>query len=181
MKAKTILAFLFLGFALANAQNTLLNEQIILDSIFTLRKADIALPPLGYNLVLSRIAHRAAIANLNRDTIKHTDSQGKTISIRAEEEGFERIAGEICCVGYYPEEETHDLNTLASSLGHEFKTSIRNSPRHYTGIMSKTGVDYRLYGYSLVFKQVDFSGFKFVKYSLTLVIGESEQSKPKQK
>jgi hypothetical protein len=106
--------------------------------------------------------------------IEHTDSSGKNLSTRTQEESYDGATGEIVAVVYLMCSDA-DGNRAAyrEELGSAFKQAIRNSSSHYHGLMSQTGKAWNEFGMSLVRQRETIDGVCMEKTSLSIVLGES--------
>jgi hypothetical protein len=174
--AISILLLLVSVESIADSSDISAFDQNVLEQIFILREEG-RLGPLQIDSKLNAMAKRVADANLERtETLEHRDAQGKTVTKRAEEEGYPGHAGEIVSVGFFacdgPSENDHGSLERSKELGVEFREAIRKSPPHYQGIMAQTGTDWDQFGYSLVSKRVMIENTCFQKYSLGLIVGK---------
>ncbi|NDF14152.1 hypothetical protein EB061_02375 [bacterium] len=143
----------------------------IMAKVFELRE-ERHLSSLEGSATLSRIAARAANANLDRESsIEHTDAKGKKLSTRTEEEGYRGATGEIVAVRLESCSEEERDPAFEDELGISFKEMIRASTPHYLGLTSQTGVNWTEYGYHLTFKQTTINGVCVEKFSLAIVLG----------
>jgi uncharacterized protein YkwD len=147
--------------------------------VFSLRK-DAGLPDLSRNGVLNRIAARSAKANLLREAmIEHTDSSGKNLATRTQEESYDGATGEIVSVIYLMcSDADGDSGAYRDEVAVAFKQAIRNSSSHYHGLMSQTGKAWNEFGMSIVRQRETIDGFCMEKTSLSIVLGESDHVNP---